>query len=118
MSQSPFIPIPSQSLGKEQGQGQGLKTNQGFFGDRDNPKFWDLFEFIPKNPQILGLGSGLQLLRCLGTLQGGVNPKFWGFFWGNPPKSPNFGMETGEGILGIFQPLTCRGNLFRTKLGT
>ena len=66
-SQSPFIPVPAPVfLGKVQGQGQGLKTNWGFFGDGDNPKFGDLLGFIPKKPKISGMG--LQLLKCSGTL--------------------------------------------------
>ena len=89
--------------GKEQGQVQGLKTNWGFFGDRDNPKFGDLLGFIPKKPRISGMG--FQLLRCLGTLWGWGNPKFWGFMGKNPQKSPNFGVGTGEGLSGIFTPL-------------
>ena len=63
----PVYPRPHPSFsGKEQGQGQGLKTNWGFFGDRDNPKFGDFLGFIPKKPKISGMG--LQLLKCSGTL--------------------------------------------------
>ena len=102
----PIYPHPHPGfLGKE--QGHGLKTDRGFFGDGDNPKFGDLLGFIPKNPQILGMGTGLQLLKCLGTLWGRGNPKFRGFLGEKPRKSPNFGVGTGEEISGIFPTLPC-----------
>ena len=54
-----------------------------------------------------GMGTWLQLLKCLGTLWGRGNNKFRGFFLGGgePQKSPKFGLGTREEILGIVPKL-------------
>ena len=49
---------------------------RGHFGDGDNPNIEDLLGFIPENLQISGMGTGLQLQKCLGMLWGRGNPKF------------------------------------------
>ena len=67
--------------------------------------------FIPETPQILGLGTGFELLKDSGTLWGQGKLKFWGFLWGNPQKSPNFGVGSGDKISGIFPPLVFAQNI-------
>ena len=84
-----------------------MKTDRGYFGDGDNPKFGDLLGFIPEKPQISGMGTGLQLLECLGTLWGWGNPKFRGFFGGKSPKIPKFWGGDGGRNIGDF-PTTIR----------
>ena len=74
------------------------------FGDGDggSPNFGVFWEKIPENPRISGMGTGLQLLKCSGTLWGRGNPKFWGFFWGKTPKIPKFRGGDGGRNIGDF----------------
>ena len=61
---------------------------------------------LNKSPQILGMGTGLQVQKYkLGILWGWGTLKFWGYLGKNPRKSPNFGVGTGETISGIFTTL-------------
>ena len=47
-----------------------MKTNQGSFGDGDNPKFGDLLGFIPKKPQTSGMGMGVTTFKMFGDTFG------------------------------------------------
>ena len=69
--------------------GRGQLKFWGFYEfiyPRKTPNFGDLLWFIPKKPQILGLGMGLQLKKKIGGyFEDGETPNF-GDIWGNKTK--------------------------------
>ena len=67
-------------------------------------------------PQISGTGTGLQLLKCLGTLWGRGSPKFWGFFGGKSPKIPKSRGGGGGRNIGDFPTTNCDQKLLTLKL--
>ena len=74
----------------------------GFFKDGGGFDFEFFWGSIPKNPQKMGMGTGIEPLKGLGILWGRGRLKLWGFFRGKSPKNLKKRGWDGGRILGDF----------------